>query len=67
MTIQQLMEIPGSTITRKVAAKAIGCDPRTVTRGCLDGIIKHIQLGNRILILKEPLIALLTGGARFVE
>lgn len=65
MTIEQLMETPAATLTCAVAAKVIGCDPRTVKQACDNGTFASLRMGNRTLILKEPFIALLKGGAGF--
>ncbi|MHA7248028.1 helix-turn-helix domain-containing protein [Arthrobacter tecti] len=49
-----------AALTRAEVANLFGVDPRTITRAIEAGDIPSVRLGNRILIPREPLLALLT-------
>ena len=48
-------------MTRTEAAELLHVDPRLISRGVSEGKIPHLRLGRRVLILREPLIRMLTG------
>ena len=50
-----------ATVPKTVAARALGCDVRTLNHGIESGLIKHLKLGRRVLILRIPLVELLSG------
>ncbi|TFC96218.1 DNA-binding protein [Cryobacterium sinapicolor] len=49
-----------ATVTRTEAAKLYGVDPRTITAAIEQGTVPAIKLGRRVVIPREPLLALLT-------
>ena len=61
MTLETLLCSSKAVISRAEAAELLECDPRTVTRGIEDGTISAIRLGKRVLVLVQPLVALLAG------
>lgn len=61
MTFQDLMASTEAVITRTDAASALRCDPRLISRGIRENKIPHITLGRRVLILREPFIAMFVG------
>lgn len=61
MSFEDLMLSTEAVITRSDAASALHCDPRLISRGIRENKIPHITLGRRVLILREPFIALFTG------
>lgn len=61
MTFQDLMASTEAVITRTDAASALHCDPRLISRGIRENKIPHITLGRRVLILREPFIAMFVG------
>ena len=52
---------PSAVMTRAEAAELLHVDPRLISRGVSEGKIPHLRLGRRVLILREPLIRMLTG------
>ena len=48
-------------MSRTEAAELLHVDPRLISRGVSEGKIPHLRLGRRVLILREPLIRILTG------
>lgn len=61
MSFEDLLLSTEAVITRTEAASALHCDPRLISRGIRENKIPHITLGRRVLILREPFIALFTG------
>lgn len=62
MTLDELKALESPTISNCTAAAVFGSDRRTVAKAVRSGLIKSVRLGPRkILILREPLIALLEG------
>jgi hypothetical protein len=59
--LDTLRRMTSATITRELTAQVLDTDPRTVTRGCELGQIPHVRVGRRLLVLREPLIAVLEG------
>ena len=51
-----------ATLTVAEVAELLEVDVRTVSRAARDGQLPSIEVGRRILIPREPLLALLTGG-----
>lgn len=51
-----------ATLTAAEVAELLEVDVRTVLRAIRDGQLPSIEVGRRILIPREPLLALLTGG-----
>ncbi|YCN53431.1 helix-turn-helix domain-containing protein [Rhodococcus erythropolis] len=49
-----------AALTRTQVAEVFGIDKRTVTRGIDEGTIPAIKVGRRVLIPREPLLAMLT-------
>lgn len=67
MSFQDLMLSTEPVISRADAASALKCDIRLISRGIRENKIPHIQVGRRILILREPFIAIFhteQGGAQ---
>ncbi|GAA2750218.1 helix-turn-helix domain-containing protein [Amnibacterium kyonggiense] len=62
MDLEQLRHSKAATITRADAAELFSCDPRTITAGIRAGTIPAIHIGRRVVIPREPLLALLTTG-----
>lgn len=60
MSFEDLMLSTEAVITRSDAASALHCDPRLISRGIRENKIPHITLSRRVLILREPFIALFT-------
>lgn len=56
--IDDLRTSSAPTITRKVAASALGVDPRTVTVAIEEGTIPAIRLGRRVVIPREKFLKL---------
>lgn len=52
---------PSAVMTRTEAAELLHVDPRLISRGVSKGKIPHPRLGRRVLILREPLIRILSG------
>jgi hypothetical protein len=59
MTIDDYLSSNEAVISRADAATLLKCDPRTVSRGILDGSIPSIPLGRRTLIPLRPFLRLL--------
>ncbi|RIX26469.1 helix-turn-helix domain-containing protein [Amnibacterium setariae] len=60
MNLDELRRSKAATITRADAAELLDCDPRTITAGIAAGTIPAIHIGRRVVIPREPLLALLT-------
>ncbi|WP_198040608.1 helix-turn-helix domain-containing protein [Rhodococcus sp. 2G] len=45
-------------LTRTDAARALGVDVRTISRGIEDGTIPSVRIGRRLLIPRIPFLAL---------
>ena len=56
--LARIRESTELTISRALAAAALGVDPRTVTAGIEAGNIPAIRLGRRIVIPREKFLAL---------
>lgn len=64
MTLDELKALESPTISNSIAAAVCGADRRTVAKAVKSGVIKSVKLSPRkILILREPFIALLEGKA----
>jgi|LakMenEpi03Aug12_release.lakeMendotaPanAssembly.Ray.scaffolds.fasta_scaffold1650872_2 hypothetical protein len=61
MSFDDLISSKEAVITRADAASALRCDPRLISRGVRENKIPHITLGRRVMILREPFIALFMG------
>ena len=59
MSIDDYINSNEAVISRADAANLLKCDPRTVSRGILDGSIPSISLGRRTLIPLRPFLRLL--------
>jgi excisionase family DNA binding protein len=59
MSIDDYMNSDEAVISRTDAATLLKCDPRTVSRGIVDGSIPSISLGRRRLIPLKPFLRLL--------
>lgn len=55
-----LKQSTAAALTRTQVAEVFGIDKRTVTRGIDEGTIPAIKVGRRVLIPREPLLAMLT-------
>lgn len=60
MDLETLAKSKKAALTRNEVAELFGCDPRTVSQGIKDGTIPAIQLGRRVVIPRELLLAMLT-------
>lgn len=56
--LTEIRALRSLTITKAMAAAALGVDPRTVTAGIENGNIPAIKLGRRVLIPREKFLAL---------
>lgn len=54
----ELKKSTAMTITLKMAAEALGCDPRTVSAAAAEGTIPSIRLGKRVVIPREKFLKL---------
>lgn len=63
MSFQDILVSNEPVITRSDAAAALKCDPRLISRGIRENKIPHIKLGRRVLILREPFIAIFSAAA----
>lgn len=61
MDLTKLRHDPRATLPRKEVAELLGVDPRTVSKGIENGTIPAIKVGHRVLVLRTPLLAMLTG------
>jgi hypothetical protein len=59
MSIDDYMNSDEAVISRTDAASLLKCDPRTVSRGIVNGSIPSISLGRRKLIPLKPFLRLL--------
>lgn len=59
ITLQWLKESTAAALTRAQVAKLFEIDVRTVTRGIAEGAIPSIKIGRRVMIPREPLLAIL--------
>jgi hypothetical protein len=69
VTLDELRELKVATITREQAASILNVDPRLVSKGISSGVIPSIKIDRKALVLREPLVRLLTGdpgGGTFV-
>lgn len=57
-----LRNSPRATLTIAEVSELLEVDHRTVHRAIRDGQLPSIEVGRRILVPREPLLALLTGG-----
>lgn len=57
-----LRNLKRATVTRTETAKLYGVDPRTITAAIEQGTLPAIKLGRRVVIPREPLLAMLTAG-----
>ena len=55
-----LRNLKRATVTRTEVATLYGVDPRTITAAIAQGTVPAIKLGRRIVIPREPLLAILT-------
>lgn len=51
------------TMSVRETADLMGLDPRTVGKAIDEGTIPAIKIGRRILVLREPLMRMLSGEA----
>ncbi|ORM08874.1 hypothetical protein A5N72_02155 [Prescottella equi] len=58
VSIDDLRTSNAVAISRATAAKALGIDPRTVTKGVDDGTIPSVVVGARVLIPRIPFLQL---------
>lgn len=61
MNLTKLRRDPRATLPRTEVAELLGVDPRTISKGIEDGTIPAIKVGRRVLVLRVPLLAVLTG------
>lgn len=61
MTLDELRNLKTATITREEAASILNVDPRLVSKGISAGVIPSIKIDRKALVLREPLVKLLTG------
>ena len=61
MTLEELRNLKTATITREQAASILNVDPRLVSKGISSGVIPSIKIDRKALVLREPLVRLLTG------
>lgn len=61
MTLDELRSLNTATITREEAASILNVDPRLVSKGISSGVIPSIKIDRKALVLREPLVRLLTG------
>lgn len=64
MTLEELLSLQTATITREEAASLLNVDPRTVSKGISLGVIPCIKIDRKALVLREPLVRLLTADDR---
>jgi excisionase family DNA binding protein len=60
MDLRELRESTAATVPMSAVADLFDVDVRTVSRAVADGAIPSIRLGRRVLIPREPLLALLS-------
>ncbi len=63
MTLAQARKSENAALTRAEVSEILDVDPRTVTRAIEAGEIPYIRLGRRVLVPREPFIALMTVGS----
>lgn len=61
MTLDELRNLTTATISREEAASILNVDPRLVSKGIATGVIPSIKIDRKALVLREPLIRLLSG------
>lgn len=61
LTLAEVRRSERAALTRAEVASLFGVDPRTVTRAIAQGELPCVKLGNRVLIPRERLLALLDG------
>lgn len=59
MNLEELKASTAATVSRTEVARLFGVDPRTVTQGIRSGEIPSIRIGRRVVIPREPLLAML--------
>jgi excisionase family DNA binding protein len=59
MSLDDYVNSSEAVISRRAAASLLKCDPRTVSRGIVEGSIPSISLGRRRLIPLKPFLRLL--------
>ena len=59
MSLDDYINSNEAVISRADAATLLKCDPRTISRGIVDGSIPSISLGRRTLIPLRPFLRLL--------
>lgn len=60
LTLEEARRSPRATLTIREAAALLNVDPRTVSSAAAAGDIPCVRIGRRVLIPREPLLALLT-------
>lgn len=60
LTLEEARRSPRATLTIREAAALLSVDPRTVSSAAAAGEIPCVRIGRRVLIPREPLLALLT-------
>lgn len=63
MTLDEVRGMQSAVLTMADVAALLNVDERTARRACEDGQLPCIHVGRRVLIPREPLLALLTGAA----
>ncbi len=59
MTLNDAIHSEKATLTFSETAQILGCDPRTVSRGCVEGAIPSISMGRRRMIPRLALLKML--------
>ncbi|MFE5789099.1 MerR family transcriptional regulator [Rhodococcus erythropolis] len=59
ITLKEVQESGSPTIPVQTGAELAGIDVRTFRKGIEDGTIPAIRIGKRVLVLREPFLALL--------
>ncbi len=60
MTLDELRDSRAAAISIAAVATLLHVDERTISRACAAGELPSLRLGRRILIPREPLLALLS-------
>ena len=61
MTLDELRSLKCATISREEAASLLNVDPRLISKGISSGAIPSLKIDRKALVLREPLIRILTG------
>ena len=61
MNLDELRQLDQATISRSETARLLNIDPRLVSKGIASGVIPSIKIDRKALILREPLIEILSG------